>query len=168
MAELRTLDPEGLTDNPFRLIGKDWMLITAGTIRSWNTMTASWGGFGILWHKPVAFVFIRPTRHTYGFVERHAEFTLSFFEESHRDALTLCGAKSGRDTDKADETGLVPVEGSPGTVHFEQARLVIECRKLHAQDIDPAGFLAPSIRENYVDGDYHRMYVGEILRCLVR
>lgn len=159
---------EQLTDNPFRLIGKDWMLITAGTLESWNTMTASWGGLGILWNKPVAFAFIRPTRHTFGFAERNDRFTLSFFDETHRDALTLCGTKSGRDTDKAKETGLVPVAGSPGTVYFEQARLVLECRKLHAQDLDPDGFIDPAIHDTYQDEDFHRMYVGEVFRCLVR
>ena len=38
--------------NPFELIGKDWMLISAGTAEKWNTMTASWGGVGVMWGKP--------------------------------------------------------------------------------------------------------------------
>ncbi len=165
---LREISAEAIKDNVFNLIDKDWMLITAGTIDAWNTMTASWGGLGILWNMPVAFCFVRPTRHTYGFMEKHDRFTLSFFEEEWRDALTLCGTKSGRDTDKARETGLKPVSGAEGTVCFEQARMVLECRKLYFQDISPERFLDPSIDGNYPNKDYHRMYVGEVLRCLAR
>ncbi len=168
MADLTETTVELIPDNVFRLIGKDWMLITAGTLESWNTMTASWGGLGVLWSKPVAFCFIRPPRHTYRFMERHGTFSLSFFEEKYRDALTLCGTKSGRDVDKAKETGLTPVAGNEGTVHFKQARLVLECRKLYFHDIDPARFLDQSIEENYPKKDYHRMYIGEVMRCLLR
>lgn len=168
MADFRSLKPAELTDNPFRLIGDDWMLITAGTPADWNTMTASWGGLGVLWSRPVAFAFIRPTRHTFGFVERHPRFTLSFFDESWRPALQLCGTRSGRDTDKARETGLKPVPGPAGTVLFEQARLVLVCRRLHGQDIDPGCFIEPAINDEYPKLDYHRAYVGEIEHCLLR
>ena len=49
-------------EDVFSLIGKEWMLITAGNIQHFNTMTASWGGLGWLWNKPVAFIFVRPER----------------------------------------------------------------------------------------------------------
>ena len=64
------LHPETVEDNVFKLIGKDWMLITAGTSESFNTMTASWGGMGVLWDKKVSFVFVRPTRFTFEFLEK--------------------------------------------------------------------------------------------------
>ena len=168
MADFRAVEPRDLTDNAFRLIDRDWMLITAGTLDAWNTMTASWGGLGILWHKPVAFIFVRPTRHTWRFLERHDRFTLSFFTEEHRPALELCGTKSGRDTDKAAATGLRPVAGESGAVYFDQARLVLDCRKLYFQDLDPAHFLDPGIIANYPKSDFHRMYVGEVERCLAK
>lgn len=44
--------PKTLTENVFSLIGDRWMLITAGTPDRCNTMTASWGGLGVLWRKP--------------------------------------------------------------------------------------------------------------------
>ena len=75
--------PELLTDNPFELIGADWMLVTAGTPEAFNTMTASWGGLGVLWERKVCFIFIRPTRYTYEFIEKSDYFTLSFFAEKH-------------------------------------------------------------------------------------
>src|SRR5512137_1090509 len=126
--EFRETLPEQLTDNPFKLIGSDWMLITAGTPESWNTMTASWGGLGVLWERKVATCYIRPTRHTFGFVEQAPLFTLSFFGEKHRKALTYCGMHSGRDTDKARGAGLTVVQAA-GAVAFAEARLVLVCRK---------------------------------------
>ena len=163
----KEIQPEQLPDNPFKLIGKDWMLITAGTPESFNTMTASWGGLGVLWEKKVAFCFIRPTRHTFGFMEKAEEFTLSFFEGQHRKALAFCGSHSGRDTDKIKGSGLVPVKKDK-VVYFEEARLVLVCRKLYFQDISPDRFLDPKINEMYPLKDYHRMYVGEIVQCLVK
>lgn len=161
-------DPWKIKDNPFKLIGKDWMLITAGGIRKFNMMTASWGALGVLWNMNVAFVVVRPTRHTYGFMEKSGFFTLSFFDEKYRDALNFCGSKSGRDTDKAAKTGLTPVETGSGAVCFGEARMVLVCRKLYHQDISPANFADPSIDANYPAKDYHRMYVGEITECLLK
>ena len=158
-------EPGTLADNPFRLIGSDWMLITAGTAGRFNTMTASWGGLGVLWERKVCFIFVRPTRHTYEFLERTGTFTLSFFAERYRKALTYCGTHSGRDTDKAKGAGLTPA-GEGGFVYFAEARLVLKCRKLYSQDILPDRFLDPGIERMYPQKDYHRMYVGEIVTCL--
>ncbi|HBA53009.1 MAG TPA: flavin reductase, partial [Syntrophorhabdus aromaticivorans] len=107
--ELREISPEMITDNTFKLIGKDWMLVTAGSEAAFNTMTAAWGGLGVLWDKKICFCVIRPTRYTYAFMEKSEDFTLSFFEERYRDVLTYCGTKSGKDIDKVTQTGLTPV-----------------------------------------------------------
>jgi len=162
------VEPEGIRDNVFKLIGSDWMLVAAGTRDSFNMMTASWGGMGVLWNKNIAICFIRPHRYTYEFIERADTFTLSFFSEQYRDALNLCGSKSGRHVDKAATTGLTPVDGATGAVYFAEARLVLECRKIYFQDLNPAHFLDSDIHKNYPKRDYHRMYVGEILHCLAR
>jgi flavin reductase (DIM6/NTAB) family NADH-FMN oxidoreductase RutF len=166
--QFKVTNPEKITDNPFKLIGSDWMLITAGSPQAFNTMTASWGGMGIIWNKKVCFCVVRPTRHTRLFTERSGYFTLSFFEERYRDVLNYCGSHSGRDVDKIKETGLTPVFGD-NTVYFAEARLVFECKKVYYQDIDPGNFLDPAIdQRNYPLKDYHRLYVGEIVSCLVR
>lgn len=157
-----SVDLENLSDNPWKLIGKDWMLVTAGNLASWNTMTASWGGLGVLWHQNVAFVFVRPSRHTFEFMNRGDRFTLSFFPEERREILTKCGSVSGRDADKAALTGLDPFEPEPGIVSFRQARLVISCRKLYAQDLGPGHIVDPDVLKNYANGDWHRMYVAKV------
>ncbi|HHV99230.1 MAG TPA: flavin reductase family protein [Clostridiaceae bacterium] len=161
------IKPEQITDNTFKLIGSDWMLVTAGTLGSYNTMTASWGGFGVLWNKNVCFCVVRPSRYTYGFMEKADTFTLAFFDDNYRKALAFCGSHSGRDVDKAAKTGLTPVESGNGSVYFDEARLVLECRKLYFQDLNPANFIDMGIdKEYYPEKDYHRMYVGEVIRCL--
>ena len=166
---LKSIKPEDMPDNPFELIGPDWMLITAGPSDGYNTMTASWGGLGVLWNKKVCFCVIRPCRYTYEFIEKSDTFTLSFFDDRHRHALEICGTKSGRDIDKAAATGLTPIPGKlAGTTTFAEARMVLECRKIYYQDLDPTHFLDPAIEGNYPLKDYHRMYVGEIVNCMVR
>lgn len=163
-----SVKPKELKDNTFKLIGTDWMLITAGTAESFNTMTASWGGLGILWGKNVCYIFVRPERYTYGFMEKSDQFTLTFFDEKYRDALNFCGTKSGRDVDKIASTGLTPISDKEGIVYFNEARIVLQCRKLYFQDIDPKNFIDPSIAKNYINSGYHRMYIGEITDCFIK
>lgn len=155
--------PEDITDNIFKLIGKDWMLITAGTKDNYNMMTASWGCAGVLWRKPVVIVFIRPQRYTYEFIERQAYFSVSFFTEQHREILNLCGTTTGRDLNKMNVDGLNAIETTNGVICFEEAKMVLECRKIYFDDINPEFFQAFDIEKIYPAKDYHRFYIGEIL-----
>ncbi len=171
--------PNAITDNTFKLIGEDWMLVTAadaeGALRcgeDYNTMTASWGGVGILWNKPVAFVFIRPQRHTFTFTERNDTMTLSFFGEEYRKALSFCGSKSGREYNKAAECGLTPVseaaENCGRTVYFDEARLVLKVRPLYKEFLKKDAFLSEEPMKTYAAGDFHMMYICEITEALVK
>ncbi|MFZ1683906.1 MAG: flavin reductase family protein [Candidatus Zixiibacteriota bacterium] len=164
----RKIDPREVTDNAFRLIADEWMLITAGKAGAINTMTASWGTLGELWNKKIAICFVRPTRYTYEFMERETIFTLSFFGPEYRQALDICGSLSGRDGDKIAKAGLSPVELRDGAFGFAEARMILRCRKIYVDDLDPSKFLVPEIQRNYPKKDYHRMYIGEILDCLVK
>ena len=158
---MKKIDIASITDNPFKMIGKDWLLITAGTEEKYNTMTASWGEVGVLWNKNVATIYIRPQRYTKEFVDSNDTFTLSVLPEEYRSALQFCGTKSGRDYDKAKETGLTPIEVD-GSVAFSQARLVLVCKKLYEDVIKPENFIDKSIESNYPIKDYHTMYIAEI------
>lgn len=159
------LEASDLPDNVIQLIGKEWMLVTAGNENSFNTMTASWGGIGWLWNKPVAFVFVRPERYTYEFIEESDYMTLSFLGEANKKIHAVCGSKSGRDTDKVKATGLKPVFTEQGNVLFEQARLSLECKKLYTDTIKPECFLDKESLEKWYDdahGGFHKMYIVEI------
>lgn len=162
---MKRIEVNELNQNVFESIGSQWMLITAGNETACNTMTASWGGLGVMWNKPSAFVFVRPSRYTYEFTEREDAFSLCFFEESYREALRFCGTKSGRDVDKIKHTGLT-VCYEEGTPYFVEAETVLICRKRHAQALDPACFTDETVENNYNGSDYHTMYVGEIVAVL--
>ena len=155
-----------LTDNLFETISKEWMLVTAGTKDKFNTMTANWGGAGFLWNRPVAFIFIRPERYTFDFIEQNDYLTLSFLGEEHKEIHKICGSKSGRDMDKVKATGLSPLFTENGSITFEQARLTFECKKLYADLIKPGNFIDKSITDRWYGeshGGFHKMYVVEII-----
>ena len=167
MKTFHEIKPVEIPDNPIHLIGQEWMLITAGTPEHFNTMTASWGGLGELWFKPVCFCFVRPHRYTYEFMEQYDRFTLAFFADKYKPQLNFCGSRTGRETNKVEECGFTPRTANNGSVFFEEARMVLECRKIYFQDLDAANFLNGDIMKNYPQHDYHRLYVGEIQRVLV-
>ena len=162
---LERIDVKTLDQNVCSLIGDQWMLITAGTPERCNTMTASWGGLGVLWGTNVATCYIRPQRYTLEFVEREEYYSLCFFGPEYRQALSLCGSKSGRDVDKDAATGLTPCfdQAAP---YYEQARLVFICRKLYRQDMEESAFLDKGLLEKWYDNDLHRMFIGEIVKVL--
>ena len=165
MKQFQSILPQEF-DPVFDRIGREWMLITASDGTRTNTMTASWGGCGILWNKPVAICYIRPQRFTYPIVERASQLTLSFLSEQHRDALKWCGSHSGRDGDKFAGAGLTCAATEAGIPYPQEASLVLVCRKLYADDIRESAFLDSSLLSNYKGGDFHRFYICEIEQAL--
>ena len=157
--------PEKLGFDPFEKIGKEWMLVTSGDEGGFNTMTASWGFAGVMWGKPCVETVIRPQRYTKEFLDKNDHFTLCFFPEEMRPALALCGRVSGRDTDKVKETGLKPVF-TDGTTAFEQASLVLICKKLYVSQLESSCFTERDLDgANYAAGDYHFAYIAEIVKA---
>ena len=162
--KLHLTDPK--TVDLARYWGTQNALLTAGDKTGCNTMTIGWGQNGLVWGLPVCTVYVRPERYTYEFMESHDYFTLSILPESEKKAMALCGTKSGRDTDKIATCGLTLAYGAGDAPYFEQAELVLVCRKLYYQDIDPAHFLDQGIDGKwYPQKDYHRMYIGEIVEA---
>ncbi len=153
--------------NAHKLIGEDWMLICAKDGDSANGMTASWGALGELWGKHVAVCFIRPQRYTFGLAEENKRMSLAFFDGEYRDALKYCGSHSGRNESKLPNAGLDFTEYG-GVPMIRQAKMTVICRKLYADDIKPECFVDTSLLANYKAEDYHRVYVMEIEKVLVR
>lgn len=166
---MEKISVDQLNDNVFSTVGKEWMLVTAGTLEKYNMMTASWGCLGWLWNKPVAVVFIRPERYTHGLIEEQEYMTLSFLgnSEEARRIYNVCGSKSGRDVNKAEMTGLKPVLTESGSVTYGQARLTLECRKLYKDDIKASSFIDKSLERWYggAAGGFHDMYIVEIVNA---
>ena len=157
---------EDLCVNVHLIWRKQGMLLTSGDFAAghFNTMTVGWGSLGVMWGRPFVQVVVRPTRYTYGFMEQYESFTLCAFPEACRQALQILGTKSGRDGDKIAEAGLTPIVSTqvsaPG---FAEADLVVECRKMYWQDMDPSHFLDPAIENHYAKKDYHRITFGEVV-----
>ncbi len=158
----REIDPYQLNENVFKLIGNEWMLICAGNRDNYNMMTASWGGLGILWNKPVVFIFVRPQRFTYQFLEGSDFFSLNFFDKSFHSILTEMGTKSGREIDKMSVDNLSALETKNNNIYFKESRLVLECKKLYKDRIKPEGFIDSKIDSHYKHNDYHYVYFGLI------
>jgi len=160
---MRPVAVEELLIPPFEILDRRWALLVAGREHP-NPMTVSWGAFGTLWNLPVATVFVRPTRYTFGLLERDPFFTLNFLPPEHRPALQLCGSRSGRDCDKWAATGLnTAPSGEIPVPRVAQATLSLECRVLAVTDLQPGGFLDGEIERHYPDRDYHRVYFGHVL-----
>ena len=159
-----SVDPYKLTDlNPFSKIGKEWMLITAADTKNGvNAMTASWGGVGSLWNKPVVFCFVRPQRYTFGLTQEQENISICFLGEKYHATHRIFGFESGRDVDKIKKTGLTAefVDGVPVIIESE---LILTCRKLYADYLKDDGFIDIAVRDKcYPEKDYHMMYVYEI------
>lgn len=161
-----SIDPNEFTLKPVWSWAEQWFLLTCGDFEKsdFNMMTVAWGSFGVMWAKPFVQAVVRPSRYTHEFMEKYDTFTLSALPEKYRSALTLCGTKSGRDIDKVAESGLHPVASlSVPSPTFEEAELVIECRKIYRDEFKPELFLDPDIEPKYGGSDYHTVYFGEII-----
>lgn len=168
MNQFIEIKPEQLKGNPFHMVGKEWMLVTAKKGDKVNTMTASWGGLGIMWNKNVAFVVLRPDRYTKEFIDNTDTFTLSFYDEKYRKTLAYLGSVSGRDEDKVTKSGLT-VGQLNDTPYFEEANTVLVCSKLFNQPFKEESFLDKSILPSaYPARDFHTLYIVEITNVLVK
>lgn len=165
MDKFNTISIEDFKLNPFILKNK-WMLITAEKDGVANTMTASWGGLGVMWNKEVVFVVIRPQRYTKEFVDQTEMFSLSFFNESHKKDLSYLGKVSGRDEDKIAKTQLTLAKDSQAP-YFKEAETVIFAKKLYIQPMDAKFLLDKEIDTRwYPEKDYHYLYIAEVCKII--
>lgn len=165
---MKSIEPNLIKENFIELIGKEWMLVSAGNKEKFNMMTASWGTTGVLWNKPIVSVFIRPERYTRELIDEKGSFTLSFLGEEHKKAHTICGKQSGRDIDKVAATGLTPYFTEDGNPCFEESRLTLECKILYTSLIEKELFTNPTLFDqwyNDVKGNPHKVYVAEIVHA---
>jgi flavin reductase (DIM6/NTAB) family NADH-FMN oxidoreductase RutF len=162
----QAIDIAQLQIRPLHLFHTQWALVTSGDFAAgdYNTMTIGWGALGTMWSKPFAFVAVRHSRYTYTFMQKYDSFTVTAFPAVHHAALSLLGTKSGRDGDKITESGLTPQAGQVVAAPvFAEAEIVLECRKIYADDLNPAHFLDDSIYKHYPHRDFHCIYYCEIV-----
>ena len=161
----RIVDPADFSADIFNAIGRERMLV--GAVKpdgSFNAMTASWGGMGVLWNKNVFTCFVRPQRFTHEFTESADKISMAFFGREYRAALDIFGSKSGRDTDKFALSGLTPIV-SDGYLDYAEASLTLFGKTVYKSVIDPEKLLDKSVMKLY-KGDYHTVYVCEIEKII--
>ena len=161
----KEINAKEIKGNLIKAISDEWMLVSAGDKNGYNMMTASWGFAGEMWGEDSVIAMIRPQRYTMQFIESHDYFTLSFYGDN-KDIHKICGSKSGRDTDKTRLTGLIPVF-EKDTVYFEQARLVLICKKQYVDFLKEENFTDQSVLKWY-NKDFHNIVIGKIEKVLVK
>lgn len=167
--DLKRIKYKDLEVDIFRLFEDQWFLLSAGDYKKgdFNTMTVAWGSLGIMWSVPFAQAVVRPTRHTYHFMNAYHDFTLCAFPEKFKKDLSYLGSHSGRDEDKIAKTSLTPCASDHiKAPSFEEAELIFECQKIYEQDMNPEQFLEDFIHTKYKENDYHRIYFGKVLSIL--
>ncbi len=132
-----------------------------------NAMAIGWGTIGIVWGRPMFVAWVRHSRYTFECIEATGDFTVNVPSSGMAEAVELCGTVSGRDHDKLAECGFTVVEsGMVKSPHIAECGLVYECRVVQHTDVIPENFDPAIIAQFYVDGDFHRIYFGEILRVV--
>ncbi|MDH6356608.1 flavin reductase [Parabacteroides sp. PF5-9] len=169
----KQISAEDLTDNVFKLVGKDYTVITAGNAERYNSMTASFGGWGQLFSKPTTWCFLRANRYTLEVIREENSYTMSYFADEYKDQVLFFGSKTGKDTDKMKETTLTMVQTPSGNISYKQARLIIECKLTELTTVKPDDFYTQEgkdfVTEAYEEvKDYHKLVFGEITNVWVK
>lgn len=168
MKKFKEIEPEELNKSAFKLIGKDWMLITAEEDNKVNTMTASCGGFGIMFAKNVVYIVIKPHCYTKKFVDNSDTFSLTFFDETFREKLVYLGTASGRDEDKISKSNLT-IQYLDNTPYFEEGNIAIMCKKLYGQDFKSECFIESKLDTKWFpEKDYPTLYIAEIEKIIIK
>lgn len=165
--------PEEIQDNVFKLVGKDFPVVTVGNKDKYNSMTASGGGLVMLFRKPSTMLLFPSYRYTLELIQKEQVYTLSYFSDEYKKQVLFLGSKSGRDSEKMKEVELTGIETPSRNVSFEEARLIIECKltQITAPCLDDfySQEAKDYLSEPYKDVGEHRKYVfGEIIYVWVK
>jgi flavin reductase (DIM6/NTAB) family NADH-FMN oxidoreductase RutF len=162
---MKHIDPLTITEKTIAQIRKGaFLTVKAGD--KLNTMAIGWATIGYVWQRPILMVAVRKTRHTFGLIEKAADFTVTVpLDETIRDAVNYCGSKSGRDVDKFKECRLELMAAQQVvTPLIKTAGLHFECRIVLKAPMDPAVMHA-DLGKLYSQKDFHTLYFGEIKEC---
>lgn len=183
----KQVDPADLQMNAIKAIGDAMEVVLYNGRQNPNAMTASWGGLGVMWNMPVAFVVIRGEQYRFSrhLMDEHQLFSLCFLEDGHQDALAYLGTAHGwDDPQKIVTAGLTEgwfcgaetahdPNAEPGThqhVPFiEESKTVLICEKVCKQELPRETFVDPAVWERcYGTEGPHCLYIAEIRAAFVR
>ena len=164
MAKVRVRYTDFFAQTIQRMREDGLLLVTQGADGKPNVMTIGWGTMGAIWSRPIFIVLVRPSRYTYSRLEEVSDFTVNVPPRELAAAASHCGTVSGRDHDKWQEMHLTAAPSLEVRAPIVQECVVhYECRTVHRNDVVPDA-LAQAIRdEAYAEGNFHRVYFGEIV-----
>ena len=166
-----SVSPDEFDENIFKLVGKDFTVITAG--EDPNSMVASWGGVGIMFNKPVTWCFLRANRFTLEKIRETGTYTMCYFPDQYKGDIMQFGMMSGRNTDKMAQTKLTPFQTPDGYPAYKEAKIIIECKLIAASTVSKDEFYTDEaktfLQEGYDEAkDWHKLVYGEITNILIR
>jgi len=169
----KQISPEDISDNVFKLVGKDFFAVTAGKEEQYNSMIGSGGGLGMLFKKPTTWCLIRADRYTLEMIQKEQTYTMSYFPNEYKEQVLFLGSKSGRDSEKMKEVDLTSIQTPSRDISFKEAGLIIECKLTALTTANPSDFHSQEskdyINEAYKEErDYRKYLFGEITHVWVK
>lgn len=167
------ISPEQISESVFKLVGKDYTVITSGSEQKYNSMVASDGGMGLLLGKPVTWCCLRANRYTLEFIRSTKTYTMTYFDDQYKDQFLLFGKKTGRNSNKMQESTLTAIATPLGNISYKEAKLIIECSLTEITTVNPEDFYNDDNKKFIVDaqkevGDYHKIVIGNITKVWVK
>ena len=148
-------------------IGQGLLLVSRDGKGKPNAMTIGWGTVGIVWSRPMFVVLVRRSRYTHQCIDTTGDFTVNVPYPQMAKDVQFCGTVSGRDYDKFTERGFTASDSATVDSPFiEECGLIYECKVVQYTDVVPDNFAPEIIDQFYGDGDFHRVYFGQILRVM--
>jgi flavin reductase (DIM6/NTAB) family NADH-FMN oxidoreductase RutF len=169
----KQIAPKDIPQDVFTLVNKDFTVLTGGTSENYNSMIASWGGWGTLFEKPVTWCFLRANRYTLEFIRKDLTYTMSYFENPYKQEIMSFGKQSGRTTDKMKKTNLTAIQTPAGNMTFKEAKIIIECKLFEITTVSPDDFHDDEARKFIIEAheeakDYHKIVFGVITNVWIR
>ena len=152
--------------NVFDELNFKWGIITAGDkTTKVNSMTVSWGGFGVLWNKYVCYIFVRKSRYTHDILDNTDSLTISFLTDEYKKEKIYMGRISGRDENKYEKSNLhITFDPDYNGYYIKEAQYAFKMKVIYKTDLLD---LPKDIMDNfYKDFDDHTMYICEIKQYL--
>jgi len=165
MSKIEAAPHDYLAETIHSLGHEGLLLASVSPVGKPNAMAIGWGQIGVMWRMPILVVPVRVSRYTFQCIEHTRDFTVNVVPAEMTEVVEFCGSCSGRDRDKFAEKGLIALPGQKvKSPIIEQCVINYECRVVGFTNVEP-GNLTEQVKQScYPQGDFHRMYFGEILR----
>jgi len=129
-------------------------LISCGTLKKPNVMTAAWTG--IIASDPVlTYVSIRPSRLSHEIISQTKEFVINLPNLPLSHATDFCGVKSGRDIDKFKACNLTPAKcQNVKAPQILEAPISLECQVIDIKTFGTHDMFLAEVKAVHVDDQY--------------